>query len=179
MNLRVLLLFLLIIGPFFLGLNIPLSYSQQPTPFGQKIVYELPYPGLTPDSPFYWMKSVRDMCTDFFTRDLLKKSELYLHLSDKRIAMAITLAKQGKNKLAISTVKEAEELAAKIPNLFVESKKQGANPSGELISRVKLSAEKHKELIEELKRTLPQGEAELLQSALDLNQKTESDLKRF
>ena len=58
----------------------------------EKVIYNLPYPGLLPDSPLYITKVIRDKITDFLTRDNLKKAELYLLYSDKRVSMSLVLA---------------------------------------------------------------------------------------
>ena len=58
----------------------------------EKVIYNLPYPGLLPDSPLYITKIARDRITDFLTRDNLKKAELYLLYSDKRASMSLVLA---------------------------------------------------------------------------------------
>jgi hypothetical protein len=178
MKARLLFLFFLFFLPFFFFLNVP-SYSQQPSPIGKKIAYQLPYPGIMPDNPLYFFKNIRDGVVEFFTRDLIKKSELYLHSSDKKMAMASALGKKGKNKLALNMADEAEKYSDRIVSLIKESKKQGANASGDLVLRLKLSNSKHQEIIEELERTLPQGEAELLKETMKLNQKIKNDISPF
>ena len=57
-----------------LGVSV-LTYSQTITDNPQpKVLYNLPYPGLTPDNPLYFIKAVRDRIIDISTRDTLKKA---------------------------------------------------------------------------------------------------------
>jgi hypothetical protein len=41
----------------------------------QKIDYDLPYPGLLPDHPLYFIKAGRDKITELITRDNIKKAK--------------------------------------------------------------------------------------------------------
>jgi hypothetical protein len=142
-----------------------------------KVIYNLPYPGLLPDSPLYLTKVIRDRITDFLTRDNLKKAELYLLYSDKRAAMSLILANKGKNQLAIDTFIKGEKYFLKISDLLKSAKKQGAQAPSSFIETLKLSNTKHKELIEELIKTLPQGLNQSLTQLSDLNQRVKSEIE--
>jgi hypothetical protein len=135
----------------------------------EKVIYNLPYPGLLPDSPLYITKVIRDKITDFLTRDNLKKAELYLLYSDKRISMSLVLASKGKNQLAIDTFAKGEKYFLKIPKLLISAKKQGSQAPSSFVETLKLSNAKHKELIEELIKVLPQGLNQPLTQLSDLN----------
>jgi len=143
----------------------------------EKVVYNLPYPGLLPDSPLYLTKMVRDRIVDFLTRDNLKKAELYLLYSDKRIVMSLLLARKGKSQLAIDTFAKGEKYFLKIPNLLKSAKKQGGQAPSNFIETLKLSNAKHKELIEELIKILPQGLNQSLTPMSDLNQQIKLEIE--
>ena len=70
--------------------------------------YPLPYPGILPDHPLYFLKMIRDRIQLWLTRDALVRAELMLHFGDKRIASALDLAEKGKAGLASSTATKAE-----------------------------------------------------------------------
>jgi hypothetical protein len=53
----------------------------------KQIEYALPYPGMLPDHPLYFLKNLRDHIMDFIIRDHIKKAEFNLLLSDKKLAM--------------------------------------------------------------------------------------------
>jgi len=171
----ILLLSILIIpaGVYILG------YSQVSNLTSEKVIYELPYPGILPDSPLYPVKIIRDRILEFATRDNIKKAELYLLFSDKRIAMAFALAKKGKSSLAITTLSKAEKYFLKIPSLLVNSKKQGVSPSSEFVQKLKLSNAKHKEIAESLFRELPQGETSAMTEIINLNWQINKELEKL
>lgn len=143
----------------------------------EKIAYNLPYPGLLPDSPLYLTKIIRDRITDFLTRDNFKKAELYLLYSDKRAAMSLILASKGKNQLAIDTFVKGEKYFFKIPGLLKAVKKQGGQVPSNFFETLKLSNAKHKELIEELIKVLPQGLNQSLTQLSDLNQQIKIEIE--
>lgn len=70
--------------------------------------YPLPYSGILPDHPLYFLKMIRDRIQLWLTRDALARAELMLHYGDKRIASALALAEKGKAGLSTSTATKAE-----------------------------------------------------------------------
>lgn len=166
---RILVISLFIFFVFFSTYFIAnFTYSKEPEQ--KKIDYNLPYPGILPDNPLYPIKNLRDGLLIFFSRDKIKKTELYLLLSDKKIYMSSMLVKAEKWKLAIITAQEAEELFLKISPLLSSSKKQGISPGEDLIKRLKLSNFKHREIINELLKKATKERKEELKSVLKLNE---------
>ena len=172
----VLLISFVVLVPFVTYFVLGASDTLVKTP-QQKVIYNLPYPGLLPDSPLYITKIIRDRITDFLTRDNLKKAELYLLYSDKRASMSLVLASKGKNQLAIDTFVKGEKYFLKIPRLLISAKKQGAQAPSSFVETLKLSNAKHKELIEELIKTLPQGLNQSLTQLSDLNQQIHREIE--
>lgn len=164
---------------FFLFVSLPLSQAQQTVMRQERVVYNLPYPGLLPDHPLYFLKAIRDRFLDVTTRDYLKKAELYLLLSDKRVAMALALADDGKDNLAISTLSKAEKYFLKIPPLLQTSKKQGVTATAELVERLKLSNSKHRMVASELLKKLPQGRGNEIKEIMDINVQIKSQLQKL
>ena len=144
------------------------------------VVYDLPYAGITPENPLYFLKQLRDEVTEFLTRDFIKKAELLLLASDKRAHIAIILAQEGKTRQSVEVLADAEEKAMRIPDLLRQSKKQGTAPSERFVYTLKLSNSKHKEIIQEIAKMFPQGQDEQVLSALiDLNQRIATELERL
>ena len=114
-----------------------------------KVDYLLPYPGLLPDNPFYFLRILRDRIVSFLISDTLKKAEFDLLQTDKRINAGITLAKEKKYELSNSTISKAlnyfEEGVAKTK----EAKKAGL-PVGDIASRLYFSSLKQQEVLKEL-----------------------------
>lgn len=144
------------------------------------VIYDLPYPGTTPESPLYIVKQIRDQFIEFFTRDSIKKAEFLLLSSDKRAHMALILARKGKTRTAVETLADAEERSLRIPAILLKSQEQGVEASEDFIYRLKLSNAKHKEVIQELAKLLPQGQEEqVLNAILDLNQRVTKELEQL
>lgn len=144
---------------------------------GGKVVYELPYPGITPESPFYFFKQARDKMQEFFIRDNVAKAEFLLISSDKRAHIALILTEKGKTRQAVEVMANAEEKALSIPRLLKESKKQGVSPNEDFVYTLKLSNTKHKEIIQELAKLIPQGQdTDVLEAILELNQRVATEL---
>jgi hypothetical protein len=171
---------ILLFFTFFIFITIPffclIDYSQTITLKEEKVIYEMPYPGILPDHPLYTLKAIRDRIWDFSTRDLIKKAKLYLLFSDKRIMMGQALVKINKSDLAISITSKGEKYFLKIPPLLIQSKKQGVSPSQELVNKIKSSNLKHKEMIQNLFKEIPEGEQIRIQEILEINKTIKKQL---
>lgn len=126
----------------------------------------LPYPGILPDNPLYFVKKVRDSVLIFFSRDIMRKAELYILFSDKKMYMAIELSKTGKWSLVSQTVTESQNDFLKAVDLVLTAKKQGTSPQTGFLEKKKLSNEKHQEVIEMLLKSSTSGEQASLEKAL-------------
>lgn len=142
----------------------------------KKISYDLPYAGMLPDNPLFFLKNMRDKVLEFATRDQLKKAHLYLLFSDKRIRMAIELSEKGKWELAVISVAEAEDYFSKIYPLLIAAQKQGTSSDGNFILTLKLAIEKHREVVESLFKNVPQGERVKIEESLITNQQIRETL---
>jgi len=168
--------------PAFYVLSTASGAEEQPVALSlsnTKVVYEMPYPGLLPDSPLYFLKIFRDRTTEFMTRDNIKKAALYLNYSDKRAVMAVQLAEKGKTQLALTTLSKAEKYAEKIPDLLADSKKQGTSPPDDLLLKVRLSNQKHLEIIQNMLQEFPQGERNTFQDILRINKEVAQNMEQF
>lgn len=61
---------------------------------------ELPEPGLTPDSPFYFLETIAEEIVTFFNFGDLKKAARYAALAAERVAEAQALIQEGKPEFA-------------------------------------------------------------------------------
>lgn len=69
--------------------------------------YDMPYPGMLPDNPLYFLKAFRDRVVSILISDPLKKAEFDLLNSDKRLSSGITLLNEGKNTIAVTTISKS------------------------------------------------------------------------
>ncbi len=143
----------------------------------RKVIYPLPYPGLLPDNPLYFLKSVRDSMFVFTTRDAVKKAQLYLLLSDKHTSAALLLAEKGKEELAIKELQKSEHFFEQIPPLLKSAKKQGSTPpSNDLMTKLYQSNMKRGEIITEVMKKTTQGNITTLKSIFEANKKMKKTL---
>lgn len=155
------------------------SYSESIVLSDKKVIYELPYVGILPDNPLYFIKQIRDKIIELIIRDYQKKADFYLLSSDKQAGIAIQLNKKGKTKLALQSLSQSELLSLKIYSLYVNSKKQGVTFNESFIYRLKLSNVKHRQVIEIFIKELPQGNENEINKIVDLNEKMKKNLEKM
>lgn len=179
-NLAIILLFIILFIVAPAGVYL-LSYTEISAVVTdeQKVKYNLPYPGILPDNPLYFVKSTRDKILEFITRDNIKKARLYLLFSDKKMSMALALEKKGKEKLAVQTVTQGEKEFAKLANILKSAKDQGSTPEGEFIMNIKLSNEKHSEIIQTLMKDVSTTESPNLNVVLKENEKIKKEMSKM
>lgn len=133
----------------------------------QEINYSLPYPGLLPGSPLYFVKAVRDKIQEIFTTNPLKKSNFYLLQADKRLASGMLMFEKGDKK-------EAEKIISKSQNYLEKSmdKAEQAKDSQESIIDItaKLKASSAKQELE-ISKLINKSDGET-------KKRLENDLKR-
>jgi len=142
-----------------------------------KVLYDLPYSGILPDHPLYFIKAFRDRVMELTTRDQMSKAQLLLLFADKRLNMALQLERNGKHKLALSTLSKSEKYLLRTAEILPQAKKQGAAPYVGFVNKIKLSSQKHKEIIDTLAKEIPQGEEAEIQSVRSIFQQVQKILK--
>lgn len=147
----------------------PLVYAQGVDLKTEPVAYTLPFPGLLPDNPLYALKVFRDHIWLFLTRDNMKKAELLLLFSDKKTSAAQALTKKGAWDKGAEMMLEAEQDFKKMTGVVTLSQQAGVSPESAFIMNVVLSNKKHREVIEDLLSTIPQGPQKTLEEALKLN----------
>lgn len=110
------------------------------------VEYNLPYPGILPDSPLYFLKVVRDNLLDLFITDPLKKADYTLLMADKRLTSANALIDKKNYSLAITTLSKAENYFDRAIQNAAKAKGEGKD-ANEILSRLLLSSQKHQEII--------------------------------
>lgn len=126
------------------------SVTATPAPQSE---YTLPYPGLLPDNPFYWLKATRDKVVSVLIGDPIKKAEFDLLQSDKRFNAAVFLLKNDSKKeiLAITTVSKAENYYEEGINRAMEAKKEGRDVSG-IGKNMADAAEKYTQIFQRMEK---------------------------
>ncbi len=121
--------------------------------------YKLPYPGILPDHPLYFLKAVRDGVLGFFITKPLKKAGYDLLQADKRVEASRMLIEQRKGKIDL-----AETTYSKAENYFEDAiaktdaaKKEGQGDS-EFVKKLRLANLKHQEVLSEMYKKLTNSE---------------------
>mgnify|MGYP006910750959 CR=1 FL=1 len=72
------------------------------------IDYYLPYPGILPDNPLYWIKMIRDKVLLYLTREPRTRFDRLLVYADKRLGAAKILIEGRKIQLGVTTATKGE-----------------------------------------------------------------------
>lgn len=143
-----LVLTLLITKPIFAQNNNPATPSA--TPSVETVQYNLPYPGILPDHPLYFLKSLRDRIVATLISDSSKKAEFYLLKSDKYLNEAIFLTDKGRDDKAEESIIKSndatEETLKAIDKALSEQKDLKGVPHN-----LETSLKKHEQVLKNLK----------------------------
>lgn len=158
------------------------AFSQGSTPTASPTVtsggvdYYLAYPGILPDHFLWPIKTARDNVWLFLTTDPLKKAELFLLLSDKRIGAAQVLIDGGKSELAVSSAFQAEKYLQEAFSQEELARNKGMEVSG-FLDRLALASLKHREKLEEMRESAPENLKPALSQAIESPKKVFEELK--
>lgn len=114
----------------------------------KKPEYLLPFPGILPDHPLYFLKQVRDGILDKLIVDPLRKTEFLVLQADKRLAMGKLLVEQGKGSLAETTISKGEKYMERAISGLSSFKSTGRPVPASIIDKLARSTEKHLEVLE-------------------------------
>ncbi len=135
----------------------------------EKIDYSLPYPGILPDHPLYWIKMVRDRIRLLLTRDPRSRYDLMILYADKRLGAGQALILGNQPKLGVSTITKAEKYLFQAVSEFAAlNQNEGDQP--ERVNQLIKILLKHQEIIKPLIDRVPDEDKKALEEALHLNQ---------
>ena len=134
--------------------------------------YQLPNAGtVLPDNPLWSLKALRDKIWYSITPSPLKKAELALLFSDKRLASAQTLFENKKPNIAISTLTKGEKYLETAMAEEQIAKSQGFDTSA-FLNTLALASLKHREVIESLMPLVPEDGKPLVVKTEDYSKNT-------
>jgi hypothetical protein len=116
--------------------------------------YVLPYPGLMPGNRLYPIKQVFDRICQFWAFGNFSRHKYELNLADKKLVEAKVLFEYQQYPLALQALENSNQHFQKAVNFLDKAKKEGKDISQKAIN-LKEAAEKHKEVLENLKESLP------------------------
>ena len=134
---------------------------------------ELPDPGLTPDSPFYFLETIAEEIVTFFTFGDMKKAERYATLAAERLAEAQAVVEKGKPELAEKTLERYER---QLNNSIARAEKAMAKGEStekviEVVARVGQATSKHLEVLAEIYEKVPEQAKPAIENAMKVSVK--------
>jgi len=126
----------------------------------------LPSPGATPDSPFYFLKTWKEQIQTFFTFGAENKAKQYLHLSEVRLAEYQKMIEKGKTDIAQRTLDKYNEQLGRALQKIQEAKNEGKNVE-DILDKVEGSLEKHIEVLRENLQKVPEPGRQGIENALE------------
>ncbi len=161
-----------------IDLTPPTSNASAPA-MAQKVEYTLPYPGILPDNPLYFLKQLRDTVMQWLIADPIRKIEFYVLQSDKETNAGVFLNTAGKQTLA----KEAIERASKYTGLAIDGlnslKSQGKEVPSFVVENLGNSLAKHEEVLSEVADKAAASDKQAYISALGEVKKFEAQVENL
>ncbi len=121
--------------------------SPAPTVTPVPIEYVLPYPGLLPTHPLYFIKSLRDSVIEFLITDAVSKADFYILQADKKLNMGVVLHGTGKTSDADRAFVGAATSRTQAVSLLESHMKAGNTLPGYIVEKLFLSMDKHIEVL--------------------------------
>ena len=119
---------------------------------------ELPDPGITPDSPFYFFDKLGKNIGMFFTFGPENKARKALKYAEERLAEARVMAEKNKAKALRNAADDYDEFMAMANKRIREVKKQDI--SGNITESVALAISKHLSVLEKVRERVPDEASE-------------------
>jgi hypothetical protein len=125
----------------------PVVVSPTPEPTQE---YVLPYPGVLPDNPLYFLKTLRDRIMEWLIVDPLRKIDFYVLQSDKNLNAGIMLDLANKKTLVSGAVTQSVAYMEKAVSLASATKNSGGEVPAGTIEHITRSLTKHEEVLTDL-----------------------------
>lgn len=109
----------------------------------ETVDYTLPYPGLLPDNPLYFLKSARDKVIEFLISSSQKKAEFFLLSSDKRLNTGYYLIQKNKDDMGVLYISKSNNYM----HMAVSQAKEAGQNGVDVLSKALISVQKHEEII--------------------------------
>lgn len=120
------------------------------TPTPTPVEYTLPYPGMLPNNPLYFLKKIRDSIIEFLISDPVHKAEFYILQADKKLNMGIALSDMGKSEESKEVLKESLAARTQAVTVITNLQKSGVPVPAFVPEKLSLSLQKHIEVLMKL-----------------------------
>lgn len=130
----------------------------------------LPEPGLTPDSPFYFVKSIKESIQTFFTFGAKNKAKQYLHLAEVRLAEYQKMIDKSKEEIAEKILNKYQDHLNRALSKTEELKNKGEDIK-DLTEKIQQATSKHLEILMQNLEKVPEQAKSGIESAIENSQK--------
>lgn len=124
----------------------------QPVVTNVTVEYVLPYPGILPTHPLYFLKMMRDQIVEALISDPVKRADFYITQADKKLSMALALSDAKKSKEMLRAIDDALTLRQKSIKQLEELRGANQEIPGYISDQLTRSLSKHLEVITQLKQ---------------------------
>jgi len=138
---------------------------------------ELPHPGITPGSFFYFFEIISEEIGNFFTFGNLKKAQRYAALAAERIAEAQAVIETGNSEAAEQALKRYEDQLEKALASVERAMLKGDNVE-EVSDTIAEATGKHLTVLEEVLEKVPEQAKESIVKAKDASMSGQKDALR-
>ena len=132
--------------------------------------FELPEAGITPDSPFYFLKSWKESIRLFFTFNLENKAKQFLHLAGVRLAEYQKMIEKGKTEIAEKILTKYQNQLNRAISKAEELKNKGEDVKN-LTQQIQETASKHLEVLQENLQKVSEQAKKGIENAMKNSQK--------
>ncbi len=145
----------------------------------ENVEYELPYPGMLPDNPLYFLKTFRDAVVKFLISDSLKKIEFNILTANKRAYAAVLLAEKANYESSLETLSKSNNYlheavsgieSARLENLEVNS----------VLDNARKSVKKHQEVFSrQIEPNIPESMRESFNNEMERLESIENSVENL
>ncbi len=114
------------------------------------IVYTLPFPGILPTHPLYFLKTLRDTLIEKMITNDVKKAEFYILQADKRLQMSIVLSGGENNELTEAIRSDALMYREKSFTMLSKAAAKNIAVPRYVLEKLLVSAKKHEEVLQDM-----------------------------
>lgn len=134
------------------SLPTPTVSLMQPVVASVVVEYVLPYPGILPTHPLYFLKMMRDQIVEALISDPVKRADFYITQADKKLSMALALSDAKKSKEMIRALEDAAALRQKSIKQLEDLRSAKQEIPGYISDQLTRSLVKHLEVVTQLKQ---------------------------
>ncbi len=140
------------------------------------VKYDLAFPGMLPDNPFYKIKVLRDRLAADFITDPIQKIEFYLRQTDKGILAAAMLVDKNNIVLAHETALKAEHNNTLLTyELYRLTDKQDEA----FFTKLKTAAAKHQEVLGVLMSRVGEADRQVFAQVIEFSKRNVQTIEEY